>query len=197
EASVKDTTVTLPEGVALNPAAADGLLACSEGQVALDSPDLGSCPEGSKVATVEIDSPLLPEPLVGAAYLAEQNANPFGSLVALYLVVEDPKAGVVVKVAGEVKPDPVTGQLVSTFANTPQLPFEDLRLHFFGGDRAPLATPGLCGPYTTTASIAPWSGNEPVDSSSTFDVTSGPNGSACRNPLLFTPELTAGTTNIQ
>jgi hypothetical protein len=197
EADVKDTTVALPAGVALNPAAADGLQACSEEQIALSVDALASCPEAAKVATLEIKSPLLPNALVGEAYLAAQSANPFGSLVALYFVAQDPVSGVLVKLAGEVKPDPVTGQLVSTFKDTPQLPFEDLKLHFFGGDRAPLSTPGLCGSYTTTASIAPWSGNEPVGSSSTFDVVSGPNGSPCSSPLPFNPGLTAGTTSIQ
>jgi hypothetical protein len=197
ESSVKNTTVSLPAGVGLNPAGADGLMACSTEQVALNSPAPISCPESSKVGTVEIATPLLPEPLVGAAYLATQEANPFGSLVALYIVVEDNRAGVLVKLAGEVKPDPVTGQLVSTFKQTPELPFEDLKIHFFGGSRAPLGTPALCGGYTTTASIEPWSGNAPVDSSSEFHITSGPNGTPCSNPLPFDPSLTTGSLNIQ
>jgi hypothetical protein len=197
QATVKDTTVALPAGVTLNPAGADGLLSCSIEQVGLESAAAISCPESSKVGTLEIKSPLLPEPLVGAAYLAAQDANPFGSLVALYLVAEDAKAGVLVKLAGEVKPDPVTGQLVATFKETPQLPFEDLSLHFFGGSRAPLGTPALCGAYTTTASIAPWSGGEPTVSSSKFQITSGPNGAPCSDPLPFRPSLTAGTTSIQ
>jgi hypothetical protein len=197
ESSVKDTTVTLPAGVALNPAGADGLSACSLSQIALGSPSEQSCPESSKVGTIEIKTPLLPNPLTGAAYLATQNANPFGSLLALYLAVYDPVSGVRVKLAGEVKPDPQTGQLVSTFKETPQLPFEDLTLHFFGGSRAPLGTPALCGPYTTTASIAPWSGNPPSQSSSEFDITAGPNGIPCANPLPFSPSLTTGSLNIQ
>ena len=197
ESAVKDTTVVLPAGVGLNPAGADGLSACSIGEIGLESPGEQECPESSKVGTVEIKSPLIPNPLVGAAYLAQQNANPFGSLVALYLVAYDPVSGVRVKVAGEVKPDPVTGQLVSTFKETPQLPFEELSLHFFGGSRAPLGTPALCGGYATTAAIAPWSGNEPVDSSSEFKITSGPNGSPCSNPLPFNPSLTTGSLNIQ
>ncbi len=197
ESAVKDTTVTLPAGVALNPAGADGLSACSQSEIGLEKPMEQECPESSKVGTVEIKSPLLSNPLVGAAYLAEQNANPFGSLVALYIAVYDPVSGVRIKLAGEVKPDPVTGQLVSTFDDTPELPFEDLNVHFFGGSRAPLGTPALCGGYTTTASITPWSGNAPVDSSSEFEITSGPNGAPCGNPLPFAPSLTAGTTSIQ
>jgi hypothetical protein len=197
ESTVKNTTVTLPAGVGLNPAAADGLSSCGLGEIGLENPAEQSCPEASKVGTVEIKSPLLPNPLVGAAYLAQQDANPFGSLVALYLVAYDPVSGVRIKVAGEVKPDPVTGQLVSTFKETPELPFEELSLHFFGGSRAPLGTPALCGGYTTTASIEPWSGNAAVDSSSEFKITSGPNGSPCANPLPFAPSLTTGSTNIQ
>jgi hypothetical protein len=197
ESTVKDTTVALPAGVGLNPAAADGLSSCGLGEIGLESSAEQTCPEASKVGTVEIATPLLPNPLTGAAYLAQQDANPFGSLVALYIVAKDPVSGVLVKLAGQVTPDPVTGQLVSTFKDTPQLPFEDLRLHFFGGSRAPLGTPALCGSYRTVASIAPWSGNDPVDSSSEFQITSGPNGSPCSNPLPFDPSLTTGSTNIQ
>lgn len=197
ESSVKDTTVTLPAGIGLNPAGADGLSACSTSQIALNSREEQTCPESSKVGTVEVKTPLLANPLTGAAYLATQNANPFGSLIALYLVVNDPVSGVRVKLAGEVKPDLQTGQLVSTFKETPQLPFEDLSLHFFDGSRAPLGTPALCGSYKTLASIAPWSGNPAAEPSSEFLITSGPNGGPCANPLPFAPSLTAGSLNIQ
>jgi hypothetical protein len=197
EPSVKDTMVTLPAGVALNPAGADGLQACGLGEIGLQSPAEQSCPEAAKVGTVEIKTPLLPNPLVGAAYLAQQNANPFGSLLALYIVAKDPISGVLVKLAGEVKPDLLTGQLTSTFKETPQLPFEDLKLHFFGGSRAPLGTPALCGSYTTSASIAPWSGKDPVQASSEFLITSGPNHTPCSNPLSFSPSLTTGALNLQ
>ncbi len=197
-ATVKDTTVTLPAGVVLNPAAADGLLACGLSEIALQSPAEQTCPEAAKVATVRIKTPLLPNELTGAVYLATQNANPFESLIALYLVARDPVSGVLVKLAGEVTPDPVTGQLVSTFKNTPQLPFEDLTLHFFGGSRAPLGTPAACGNYTTTASIAPWSGNPPARvASPPFQITSGPGGSPCASPLPFNPTLASGSLNLQ
>jgi hypothetical protein len=196
EANVKDTTVALPEGLALNPSAADGLQSCSLAQISLESAGPPSCPEAAKVGTVTIHTPLLPEPLTGAAYLAAQDANPFGSLVALYVVAEDPQAGVVVKLAGEVHLTE-SGQIVSTFRNTPQLPFEDFELDFFSGGRAPLSTPAHCGSYMTQASLSPWSGTEPVASDSTFNITSGPNGTPCPGAALpFGPSLTAGVTNI-
>ncbi len=214
EADVKNTTVTLPAGVALNPAAADGLQACplligkeraqeereekgAIGGINLETVQPANCPEASKVGLVRIKTPLLPNELTGEAYLAAQDQNPFGSLVALYVVAQDPVSGTLIKLAGEVKPDPVTGQLVSTFQNTPQLPFEDFKLEFFGGDRAPLGTPAACGAYTTSASIEPWSGNAAATPSSTFDITTGPNGSPCSNPAPFSPSLTAGTTSVQ
>jgi len=196
ESSVKDITIALPEGVALNPAGANGLGACSEAQFGQ------SCPNAAKIGTVKLQTPILPNPLEGAVYLAAQNANPFGSLVAMYIVAEDPTSGTLVKLPGDVSLDQRTGQITVTFLNSPQLPFEDIELHFFGGERALLATPAHCGSYTTNASFVPWSGNEPVYSSSTFNITSGPNGgsggSGCPSSSLpFAPSLKAGTTNIQ
>ncbi|HEY5193988.1 MAG TPA: hypothetical protein VIJ39_08995, partial [Solirubrobacteraceae bacterium] len=203
EADVKNTTVALPAGIAVNPSGADGLQACSEEQIALKGAEPPTCPNASKVGLVKIKTPLLPNPLEGAAYLATQNSNPFGSLLALYVFVEDPISGSRVKLAGEVVPNPVTGQLVSTFKNTPQLPFETFELHFFGGDRAPLASPVRCGAYTTTAAIEPWTGTGEVDSSSTFNIASGPAsfnepaGQACPGARLpFAPSLSGGATNI-
>jgi len=197
ESDVKSTTVALPEGVLISPAGADGLQACSPAQITINSPGAPTCPDASKIGTVEINSPLLPEPLIGAAYLSTQGENPFGSLVAMYIVAEDKQAGVLVKLAGEVSLNEPTGRLVSTFKNTPQLPFSDLKLNFFGGARAPLTTPPLCGTYTTEASIEPWSGNPAAHPSSSFRITAGPGGSPCTSPLPFGPGFTAGSTKVQ
>ena len=235
ESALRDTTVALPLGVAINPAGADGLEACSEGlagflgfkefnpefepgdRTPTFSPDpveslqsgVSFCPDGSKIGTVKLKTPLLANPLEGAVYLASQEANPFGSLVAMYMFIEDPVSGTVVKLTGEVQLCEFAGQvrsgvscagpgqIVTTFKNTPELPFEDLELHFFGGERAPLTTPSRCGTYTTQATFVPWDGNGPVNTSSPFQVTSGPNGSACPGGSLpFSPSLTAGSTNI-
>jgi hypothetical protein len=103
ESEVKDITVALPEGLALNQSAADGLQSCSLAQIGFEktNPESGAdeftdaqagCPDASKIATATIHSPLLPGPLTGFVYLAApQNfaglpENPFSSLVAMYLV---------------------------------------------------------------------------------------------------------------
>jgi ribosomal protein L11 len=223
---VNDITVTLPEGLILNPSAADGLTACplltgrevgkeaqeDKGEVAgidLETPQPANCPNSSKIATVTIHSPLLPKPLEGFVYLASpQNfaglpQNPFSKHVAQYIVAEDKEAGVLVKLPGyvELGDEPGVsglqpGQIRSTFANQPQLPFEDAELHFFGGERAPLATPSHCGAYTTNASYAPWSGNEAVGAQGSFAITSGAGDTACPGSSLpFAASLSSGTTN--
>jgi hypothetical protein len=216
-ADVKDVTVELPEGVVLNPAGADGLQACSEEQIGYlpgestpeamrFTPGEQSCPDASKIGEATITTPLLPNPLKGAVYLAAQNENPFGSLVAMYIVVKDPVSGVLVKIPGEVSLNGATGQITATIKNNPQLPFEEAELHFFGGSRAPLATPAHCGTYTTNAVFSPWSEtepgggivSEPRNGSSSFEVVSGPNGGACPGAALpFAPSLAAGTTSNQ
>ncbi len=252
---LRNITVELPAGVHLNPSASDGLQACSEGLAgylagessppedlrftatipggdyseALREPGVNVCPNASKVATVTVHSPLLPNPVNGFVYLASQEQNPFSSVFAMYILAEDPVSGTVVKLAGEVSlckapgEDPLNGkgeeipnvtcqelgQIVSTFKANPQLPFEDAEIHFFGGERAPLATPARCGSYTTNATFEPWSA-EPSDAaalalheSSTFKISTGagdagdPPGTGCPGASLpFSPSLTGGALNV-
>ena len=209
EADMRNTSVTLPAGVQVSPSAADGLQACSLEQIGLHDALKPSCPDASKVATVRVATPLLEHELEGAVYLADQQTfgpqldNPFGSLIALYLVVEEPVTGVLVKLAGSVSADPVTGQLTTTFEDVPQFPVSDVKIELFGTAGRLWRPPRLCGSYTTTTAMLPWSAKEPVgpgevaEPSSSFQIVSGPGGSACRDPLGFAPSLTAGMTNVQ
>ena len=159
ESSLRDTTVALPEGVAINPSGGGGLEACTsnagalpegasgspgdqigyKGQEELNAedepgvkwntftPELASplapganfCPNGSKIGTVKIKTPLLEHELEGSVYLASQDSNPFESVVAMYIIAEDPYSGSLIKLAGEVSLNPQTGQIVTTFKNTP------------------------------------------------------------------------------
>jgi hypothetical protein len=203
ESNLKDTTVTLPAGVAVNPSAGDGLAGCSEAQFGLHDAEEVLCPEASKVGTVEVTTPLLLNPLRGGVYLAQQGnlagngSNPFGSLLALYLTVRDPQSGVLVKLAGEVTPDPATGQLVTRFLENPQVPFDSLKLSFFAGPRAAIVNPALCGSYTTSTEMTPWSGGAPATPGWTFQISSGPGGAACTATQPFFPQLVSGTVSNQ
>jgi len=207
-ANLKDATVTLPAGVTINPSAANGMEACplltgkeehpDVSGIDLEDAEAAKCPDASKIGSIEVTTPLLNHPLPGAIYLAAQNANPFKSLLAIYLAVDDPQTGVVIKLAGHVEANPVTGQLTTTFDENPQLPFSDMKLEFFGGERAALATPATCGQYAASASFTSWAQPEsPVSPFvQPFTLTSGPGGAACSTPG-FAPSFAAGTTTNQ
>ena len=183
---LKDTTITLPRGTVISPSSADGLEGCSEAQVALHSATAPSCQDASIIGTAQIGTPLLPAPLQGHLYLAQPDANPFGSLLALYLVAE--AGGIQVKLAGEIQADPITGQLTAHFPQDPQLPFSELRLRFNGGSRAVLANPRTCGTATATSQLTSYALAAPVSPSSSFEVTDCPTSE-------FKPTLNAGTIN--
>jgi NHL repeat len=210
QADLRDITVTLPPRLLVNPSSANGLAGCTESQVGFKGSEGGrnlftaapvACPDASKVAKVEVDTPLVDHPLPGSVYLAEPFQNPFNSLLAIYIVVEDPQTGVVVKLPGHVQPDPATGQLTTTVENSPQTPFEDFKLGFFDGSRASLRTPAVCGSNTTTASMTPYSAPESgpaATPSSAFPTSSSPTGGTCpTSPTAEpnSPSFEAGTTN--
>ena len=216
EADIRDTTVTLPDGVQLSPSAANGLEACAESQIGFTGFNTSlqinefntspvSCPDGSKLGSVKITTPLLSHPLEGSVYLAspapngasEPGRNPFNSLVALYLVAEDPVSGVLVKLAGEGQIDENTLRVSTTFRNTPQVPFEDLQIELYDGPGASVTTPPLCGTYATDGLFAPWSGTGPVAVSSPFTVTTGIGGSPCPGGVPFNPGVLAQSENPQ
>jgi hypothetical protein len=197
-AHLKKSVVRLPKGMAINPSAADGLAGCSQAQVGVTSKsplhfnlDDVTCPESSKVGTVEIATPLLPDPIDGSLYLARQSDNPFDSLLSGYLIAKG--QGLLIKLAGRFDLDPSTGQVTATFDNNPQQPFSELQLHFQSGSRAPLVTPTSCGTYVSEAEFVSW-GGQVKNTTSAFEITKGPNGGPCPNGE-FDPKLTAGTTN--
>jgi hypothetical protein len=186
--SLENTTVELPAGVSVSPSAANGLEACSEAQIGLHSEAAPECPNGSKIGTVEITSPLISDHLTGGVYVARQGENPFGSLLAMYIAAE--ADGARVKLAGHIVADPVTGQLTTTFTETPQIPFNDFKLNLFGGRRGALATPNACGAPNTNVSLTPWDGLGATSFSEPFTTSTG-----CVSG--FAPSFEAGTVSAQ
>ncbi len=195
---LKDTTVTLPEGVVVNPGQATGLVACQPSQEnrggeeeQYDGPP--SCPLASKVGEDEIETPLLPDTLKGNVYILGQDPPD------LQLLVAASGDGVNLKLIGTVHLNEQTGQLTTTFENTPDTTFTTFRLTFSGGAQAALATPSYCGTYSSTADFVPWATpfvSEAI-SESAFQIASGPYGTPCENPLPFAPTMTAGATTDQ
>lgn len=184
-AHLKDAVITLPRGMALNPSGANGLAGCSPSQVGVD-PSTGApdgeevgCPAASRIGSVQVDTPLLDHPLPGSVYAATPYDNPFDSLLAIYIVLDDPASGTLVKLSGHVVADPQSGQLVTTFSDNPQLTFTDFKLDFFGGAYAALRTPAACGSYATTSVITPWSAPEsgpPATPSDGWSIDQSPGG---------------------
>jgi hypothetical protein len=239
--ALRNTTITLPVGLSVNPSSVNGLAACSEAQVGwlgkspvatgeyenftpkVLNPDSGryeatACPDGSKIGTVELETPALAmqvceqtdlpvrdcpagevvhSPLRGSIFVAKQSENPFGSLLAIYIVIDDPRTGVIAKIPGEVTPDANTGQLTTTVPDTPQFPFSVLRTRFFEGPTAALSTPLTCGTLAISSVLTPWSspGSGPAASpKASLSVNQDATGGTCAPPV-FAPTLEAGTAN--
>ncbi|HEY2140702.1 MAG TPA: hypothetical protein VGG98_01430 [Solirubrobacteraceae bacterium] len=218
-ADIQNTTVTLPEGLAINPGQAAGLQSCPEGrpdpaegrygdalttaaekahEPAEEDNEAPSCPNASKVGTVTIKTPLLEgaaeKQLEGNVYVLPSNPPEIKLLVAASA------DGVNVKLVGVVHLNEQTGQLTTKFEGTPELPFTDFKLSFSGGAQAALATPTGCGSYGTNADFTPWSSPFSPDapSESSFAISAGPGGGSCpSSPLPFSPSLTAGSTTDQ
>ena len=234
---LRDATVTLPQGISVSPASAQGLVGCqAEGpeginigsnDIGPEGEDLGDpeatelgaghaggnnspyddgvyhtapghCPEALTLGTVEVTTPLLSSPLHGHIYLAAPKCGGAGQpecteasatngeLFSGYIEVAG--SGVIVKIPGTIAANPQTGQLTGTFKENPQFPFEDLKLHFHGGPRAPIANPQTCGSFATTSTLTSWGGQEVSQPSEPFTVT------GCAATMPFAPSFTSGTT---
>jgi hypothetical protein len=189
-AHLRNAQVTLPEGMTINPSAADGLQACTDAQVGFNSASPVQCPEASKIATVTASTPVLEEQLTGNVYVGSQLSDDpeSGDMFRIVLALQNVERGIFVKLLGKVRADRNTGRLVTTFEGNPQLPVSAISLHFKDGPRAPLAMPLDCGTKTVDASLSSWAGHL-VQRSHSFTMP-------CTADLgLFSPSFQAGTVN--
>jgi hypothetical protein len=189
-AQLRNVTVTLPEGMTINPGSADGLGACTDSQLGLSSADEPSCPDSARIGTVSAKSPLLKEELTGGVYIRSQaSSDPeSGDMFRMAIVLESKERGILVKLPGSIRVNKDSGRIVTEFKNNPQLPVEQIKLSLKSGPRAPLATPATCGTKTIDTELTSWAGND-VQTKASFDIacTAGLGG--------FSPVLSAGTTN--
>jgi hypothetical protein len=197
---VKKAVVTLPEGMTINPSVGAGLGVCTPANYAAEtvsSPPGAGCPNESKIGDFTVKSPLFEKTVEGSLFLAAPHDNPFGTLLAIYLVAKDSERGILVKVAGRLDADPANGHLVASFDNLPQLPYTNLKVHFREGQRSPLATPGACGAYSTGIDLTPWRAPAtPRHNDSPFAIGAGVGGGPCPSGTApFSPQAQAGTLN--
>ncbi len=200
--ALKDSIVTLPSGMSVSPGAATGLSGCTQEHVELLSSAPGSCPLSSELGTAKVTTPLLGEPLEGRVFLAAPECDPCstsdaadGRMFKLFLEVAG--SGVVIKKEGTVDANPLTGQLTTSFVDTPQAPVSDIELRLKGGQRAALSTPQSCGSFVSTSDLTPWSTPITPDATPTsvFNVDWDGNGGACPGSMPFAPSFSAGTSN--
>ena len=198
---LKKAVVTMPEGMTISTSAAQGLGNCSLEQLKLGTNEPVTCPANSQYGTLTLRTPILPEdaPMTGKIYVAKQDENPFNSFLALYLVVQDPQRGLLVKIPGKVDLHPVTGQITTTFDDLPEFPVSDMEMTLKGGVRAALVNPSTCGTKTITATFYSWARpNQPITKSSSYQVTDKAGGGPCAPNLAgrpFNPAVDAGTVN--
>jgi hypothetical protein len=197
---VRRAAVTLPAGVSINPSVGAGLSVCSRAQYEVgetpSSPFGAGCPSESKIGDFSVSSPIVSGPITGSIYLAAPRDNPFGSLLAVYLVAKSIPRGILVKVAGELRPDPVTGSLTAIFDRLPQLPYSNLSIRFREGQRSPLATPPACGAISTEVDFTPWRNQSILHQSLPAVIGAGAGGGPCPSGLApFAPQAVAGSLN--
>jgi hypothetical protein len=180
---------SLPVGMGLNPSAAEGLLACSDEQFGKGTRNPVSCPGASKIGTVTIASPPLADgPLTGNVYVGTQlSRDPAsGQLYRIFIRAESPRYGVDVRLIGNVSADQ-RGQLTTTIAGAPQVPFTSFELDFDDGPRAVLSSPPTCGPNAANAEFTPWAPIPAASRSHDIVLTTAPGGGACAKTLAERP----------
>ncbi len=159
--------VSFPEGTALSPSAANGLLSCSDAQFGVKVLGAGACPAASRVGSVSVRTPALAVPLTGSLYVGEPECSPCsagqaqeGKLVRVFFEAE--ASGVRVKRVGYTRISP-TGRLTAVFDEIPEQPVSDIEFTLKGGPNAALVNPSGCGPAVTAARLTPWSTSTPTE----------------------------------
>ncbi len=183
---VKTASITLPEGMTLNPSAAHGLEACTEAQAQIHSEEFGvKCPQGSELGTVSLEVPTLPAgSLTGAVYLGGPKTGPITAPpYTIYVVANSERYDVSVRLKGEVVPNEATGQLTTIFKEIPEQPFTNLKVSFNRGTLTSVANPLICGSPMGSGSFAPTSGSPASKGAPAF----GASVTGCAASVPFAP----------
>ena len=183
QAQLKDADVTLPEGVVLGPAGGIGLEQCSNEQFGRGNNDPVTCPPGSQIGDITVESPALPTAIQGKAFFGPVTtpgrptaSNPW----KLFLLLEG--HGLRIKLP----PGDVTvgenGQVRTVFRNNPEVPFTRFVLRTRGGSTAILTNPRDCGEHFGESVLTGHNGAVKTDPNSV-------NITGCQEPKPFQPSV--------
>ncbi len=188
-ANLKEVEIDLPQGMTVSPGAVEGLAVCRDPEFGLGTDSRVACPLRSRVGTVEIATPQLTETVVGPVFLGEERP---GERFRLFILAAG--AGLRIKTLGRLTPDPQTGQLSAVLSDFPQAALSRISLTLGNGSVPLLATPLSCGPVSGHARFFAYGPHVPVNSSTGFEIAGG--GATC-NPLPFSPDVAAGSTQVK
>jgi hypothetical protein len=215
QSHVRKAEVVLPQGMGINPSGANGLAACSDAQFKKGIRVMDNeCPAASDIGTVEVESAPLAEPLVGDVYVGEQKSSDpeSGEQFRVLLEAKSEQEGINARLVGHVKADETTGELNAVIddqlsneffgqlpSGLPQVPFEEIRVHFDGGKNV-LTSPPVCS-ATGTSRFEPWARpGELKPVSSTVTLSTDPTGGACPKTMAerkFAPAYKANSTSTK
>jgi hypothetical protein len=198
--TVKAASVTLPQGVGLNPATAPGLEFCPNASFPMHSRAPVKCSAKSQIGTVSIQTPVLPaNSLSGPVFLAPQESRDpqSGKTYRIFFDAVSSKYDIDVRLEGQVAADPKTGQLTASFQGAPQVSFSSVTLNLNGGPGhaiPPLSSPPICT-TSSVSQVTPYSTNAPKATPPTsLTLTQAPGGKPCAKTLgerPFTPGFSA------
>jgi hypothetical protein len=211
QSHVRKAEITLPKGMGLNPAGAQGLQACSDAQFKKGVRTfVNECPKESNIGTVEVDSPPLAETLTGNVYVGTQNSRDpeSGEEFRILLEAKSEHEDIDARLVGKVKANAKTGQLTAVITDQltnqfagklpeglPQVPFESIRVHF-DGSKAVLTSPPICTAEGTSR-FEPWARpGELKDAKASVTLSTDPSGGACPKTMAerkFAPGYKAKT----
>jgi hypothetical protein len=212
QSHVRKAEVSMPKGMGLNPAGAQGLVPCTDAQFNKgERTYTNECPAASDIGDVEVDSWPLAETLVGDVYLGEQKSTDpeSGDLYRILIEAKNEKEGIAARLVGRVKADrATTGQLTAEindqlrspfFGNLPeglpQVPFEEIRMKFDGSKNI-LTSPPICTTESTSR-LEPWARPGTfAEPKSKVTLTTDPSGGSCPATMAerkFAPSFKANT----
>jgi hypothetical protein len=197
QSHLRNASITLPQGMGLNPSAANGLQACTDAQFGKGTRNPIACPAASKIGTVEVETPPLPAgALKGDAYLGEQlSRNPeSGEEFRIFVAAESAQYGISARLIGNTFANPKTGQLTTKFTETPQVPFTSVKVNL-NDAKGVLSSPPTCSLATTNGTFEPWSTPKSTKNLAPgFTLSTAPGGGTCPTTLAerpFVPSYTA------